>query len=137
MMADTTEVAQQTIGDIVANVSNALTDAVKQYGPDAVDLAMLAYRVDAVQTLAIGFLCLAAIAISIKLYLRFWKISEEFDRWDKGPARAVIGVLLGFMSLFLGVFTISCLLNAPIWLAAFGRPEVLIATKALKAAGLM
>ena len=46
-----TEQVQQTVQDMVKIVANAIDKAVATYGPQAVDLALVVYQVEAIQQL--------------------------------------------------------------------------------------
>ena len=134
----TQEITQETLSQIVGRVAGALEAAVKDYGPDAVDLALLAYRVDAIQSLVGAAVCLGFVAGIIFFYRWFWYAVSHLDAYDDRPmARAAVGAVSSLVSFFLGGIGVLGLIDAPKWVAAFGYPELLIATKALEAAGLM
>lgn len=131
------KVADNTITEILKTVSHSISDAVKTYGPDAVDLALVAYQVSAIQTLIVGFAFVVALIVTAIAYKKLWYAVADLNEEDRG----IILLTSGFFVIFLsGWFVIAAFLNltsVPIWLAAFGYPEVLIATKALIAAGLL
>lgn len=141
-MADTiTTVATDSAGQIVAEVAAALKDAVKEYGPDAVDLALMAYRVDAIQTIANGMILTAvgaAFAVVALFFGRKFKAEMEKDGYETYEVFygfAGGGALLGSVPFFVeGPSRLVVVYN---WIAAFGYPELMIATKALQAAGLL
>jgi len=127
-------IATDTIGDIAARVAGAMEAAVKDYGPDAVDLALLAYQVQAVQSLVFGVMGVVALIAITVAYVKIWRISADHN--DPDFAR-VFGAMAAIALGVCGLALASRLLSAVHWLAAFGYPELLIATKALQAAGLL
>lgn len=141
-MAEET-IPMASISEVIKQVSEAMSGAVKQYGPDAVDLAMMAYRIDAAQQIAIGIVCAISAIIIAKVYLRFWAWSgirmKDDPTNDEG---FVVGrMMLGIASVVIGGFTvvgsINKLIDVSAWIAVFGYPELRVAMKALAAAGMM
>jgi hypothetical protein len=143
------EVVKATLGEALAEVTTALKGAVKEYGPDAVELALFAYRVDAVQFLLLGLIGVVAIVAALMGYAKWWRTvgkwagpvdhggDRHFDSEDAMWSR-VFGciplLIVTIPAFFEGVLRF---ISAPHWVAAFGHPELLIATNALKAAGLL
>ena len=126
---------------VVDKVVNAMEAAISEYGADAVDLAMMAYQVEAIKLLLIGFASALPLLMVKVVYRAMRKLtSTVFDSDDDEVkfgcfmATMIYSVITGIMFL-VGIF--DFLANPVTWLAAFGRPELLIATKALQAAGLM
>lgn len=130
-------VADTTMTEILKTVSQSISDAVKTYGPDAVDLALMAYRVSAIQTLIAGFAFIVALIITGIAYKKLWYAISDFYDEDRAPIRFLSGLVAFSLSGCFIVAAFSNLISVPVWLAAFGYPEMLIATKALIAAGLM
>lgn len=131
------KIASETITQVVAEVAVALKDAAVEYGPEAADLALLAFRVDAIKTLAEGGVWLLILIAAWRGWLWFWAKSEEWDDDAKYPARMILGILGGTAGFLAFLYTAGVLIDIPVWVAAFGSPELLIATRALEAAGLM
>lgn len=137
---------EPTVSAIVAEVAAALKDAAAEYGPQAADLALLAYRVDAIKGLLLVPVAGAAIYGIWRGWRWLWKISEAWvdnpgtPREDTG-ARVIartVGTIVGGIGAFVfALVGLSRLLDIPLWIAAFGKPELLIATRALEAAGLL
>jgi hypothetical protein len=131
------KIATETITQVVAEVATALRDAAVEYGPEAADLALLAFRIDAIRTLVEGGAWVVILIVAWRLWMAFFVKSEDWDDDTKYPTRIIIGIVGGFAGTFIGAFAINTLINIPLWVAAFGAPELLIATRALEAAGLM
>jgi len=121
-------------------IAEALKGAVDQYGADAVDLALLAFRVEAAHHLMLGVMQLVAALIVWKLWRLLWAATQDgWDAADDGSkiARAlgtVAGMMFGGLMLAGGVLRVT---SISAWVAVFGYPELRIAIKALQAAGLM
>ena len=124
----------------MVEIAEALKGAVDQYGSDAVDLALLAFRVEAAHHLMLGVMQLVAALIVWKLLRWLWAATQEgWDEADDGAqmARAfggISGVMFGGLMLAAGVLRVT---SISAWVAVFGYPELRIAIKALEAAGLM
>lgn len=131
------KVADNTITEILKTVSHSISDAIKTYGPDAVDLALVAYQISAIQTLVIGFAFIVALIVTAIAYKKLWYAVADFHESDRAPIRFLSGLVVICLSGCFIVAAFSNLISVPVWLAAFGYPEMLIATKALIAAGLM
>ena len=121
-------------------IAEALKGAVDQYGADAVDLALLAFRVEAAHHLMLGVMQLVAALIVWKLWRLLWAATQDgWDAADDGSqiARAlgtIAGMMFGGLMLAAGVLRVT---SISAWAAVFGYPELRIAIKALEAAGLM
>lgn len=124
----------------MVEIAEALKGAVDQYGADAVDLALLAFRVEAAHHLMLGVMQLVAAFIVWKLWRLMWAATQDgWDDDDDGSqiARAlgtVAGMMFGGLMLAAGVLRVT---SISAWVAVFGYPELRIAIKALQAAGLM
>jgi hypothetical protein len=127
----------ETLTELTARVANAMEAAMIEYGPDAVNLALLAYQVEAIRYLGFGFIGLA-LALGVAAgYAKLWKISAAFEsEADRDGSRFACGTIVFFIMLF-PLSMIENLLSPAHWIAAFGSPELLIATKALQAAGAL
>jgi len=136
-MTDEITNPMQTIAEIAARVAEGMESAAIEYGAGAVDLALLAYQVMAIQELLLW----AILALPLMF---MWKASKALRSWaDDGSSegREIASVFVhiaGFIYSFIGVVALLQLLTSiPMWIAAFGKPELWIATKTLKAAGLL
>jgi hypothetical protein len=140
------KLATDTITQVVAEVASALRDAAVEYGPEAADLALAAYRIAAIQQLM--FVPLAAILIYLVVHGRhaFWKASAgwvetmssgHIDTGMRTTARTVYAIAGSVFSAVLIGTAISRAMDVAAWAAAFGYPELMIATRALQAAGLL
>ena len=140
-----------TVDNVMSNVASALADAVEEYGPQAVELGLAVYRIDAAQSLLNGFL-MTLIAISaIIAACRLWKLfswrhqNDSYGGHHKkgdltegaGTFRAFTLAIAGILCGIFGIPGLSSLSYIPAWMAVFGYPEVYMATKALVGAGLM
>ena len=136
-MTEVTKLADMSVDAIVAQVAQGLHDAAVTYGPDAVALALTAYRVDALQQIASGGVMLLFVAAIILGYRWLWKASKDWDEETLLGARGACGIIGGFVAIGLLIAAIYRFLDFPVWIAAFGHPELLIAIRALHAAGLL
>ena len=124
----------------MVEIAEALKGAVDQYGADAVDLALLAFRVEAAHHLMLGVMQLVAAFVVWRLLRWLWAFTQEgWDDADDGSqiARAlgtIAGMMFGGLMLAAGVLRVT---SISAWVAVFGYPELRIAIKALQAAGLM
>ena len=124
----------------MVEIAEALKGAVDQYGADAVDLALLAFRVEAAHHLMLGVMQLVAALVVWKLLRWLWAFTQEgWDDADDGAqiARAfgtIAGMMFGGLMLAAGILRVT---SISAWVAVFGYPELRIAIKALEAAGLM
>ncbi len=138
-----TETTQQTVQDMVKIVADAIDKAVATYGPQAVDLAMMVYRVEAIQQLVnAGVYVSISVLIAWIWLVPFRKmvikdlegVDGEKPFW---PIMTASGILAAFISLPMFSKHIQDLIYIPYWIAAFGSPELFMATKALSAAGAL
>lgn len=124
----------------MVEIAEALKGAVDQYGADAVDLALLAFRVEAAHHLMLGVMQLVAALVVWKLLRWLWAFTQE--GWDDADDFAQMartfggtsGVIFGGLMLAAGILRV---MSISAWVAVFGYPELRIAIKALEAAGLM
>lgn len=124
----------------VADIAEALKGAVDRYGADAVELALMAFRIEAAHHLLLGVLQLVVVFIMWKLGRWMWAATQEgWDAGEDGPAmaRVVGGIVGGIVGGLMFVAGALRLLSISAWVAVFGYPELRIAIKALEAAGLM
>jgi hypothetical protein len=131
------KIAETTITQVVAEVAQALKNAAVEYGPEAADLALLAFRVDAIKTLTEIPVILGICVALWKGWRWFWVKSEEWDDGDRFLTRCIAFIAGAVAFVSFGVEAIDRIIDIPVWVAAFGSPELLIATRALEAAGLM
>ena len=132
---------QTTITSMVAQTTAALKDAVSTYGPDAVDLALAAYRLEAAQQLLYGFLSFSLVLVTLwlgryipRIALENWKHADDSDRIYINTLGLILSSLASLMPLTV---TVEKSFDLSAWAALFGYPELRIVTKALEAAGLM
>ena len=137
---NTDTIIQNTFGQVMTNAAQAMSDAVKQYGPDAVELGLVVYRISALQEIVMG-LGLLIICVGLLVWFRF------LIKWQKEASltascadfpvygAAAVFVFMGGVGCFFSM--VGFLSNVYNWAALFGYPEVLITYKALVAAGLM
>lgn len=124
----------------LSEVAKTLKQAIDKYGPDAVDLALVAYRVDAIQTLVFGFAWAAVTFALFKIGQRVLQVTEK--DYQNGEEWAIFARVFGVgLPAVAGILTslgaLNDLLDVPAWVAALGYPELMIATRALEAAGLL
>lgn len=130
------EIEQETITAIIGRVATALEGAVAEHGATAVDLGLLAYRVDAAQAVVFGLIFLVPLAFIPKALNQVRNFEKEADFWGKGNGWflfcfVVIPASFVCLSVAFSSLTVVNLF------AAFGYPELLIATRALEAGGLL
>lgn len=132
------ETIQQGASEIIKVVANALESAVTTYGPQAVDLALAVYRVDAAQHLLHGFVAIAIFVGAQFFFIKkLWPLTERQRRSDSKEAfwfPYIFGTGLTGVGALHGLYN---LVQLEYWLAVFGYPEVYMAMKALSAGGLM
>lgn len=138
-----TEQSQQSVQDMVKIVADAIDKAVATYGPQAVDLATMVYRVEAIQQLVN-----AGVYVSISLLIVWiWLVPlrkmlvKNLEGVDSEEPFWVIMTASGFLAAIISLpmffMHIQDLIYIPYWIAAFGSPELFMATKALSAAGAL
>jgi hypothetical protein len=137
-----TEATQATIAEVVKQVADAMSQAMKQYGPDAVDLALMAYRVESAQQLLHGAAFCISLALLAYVFKRVWvwsgsKLDGSYNDEPIIVGRALGAIVSVIAGIVLAAHALARLLDASAWLAAFGWPELRIAMKALEAAGLL
>lgn len=130
------EAVSDQMDTAMVEIAEVLKGAVDRYGADAVDLALMAFRIEAAHHLLLGVLQLVVVFIMWKLGRWMWAVTQEGGEnaeilRDFGTiACAVFGGLM----LVAGALR---LLSISAWVAVFGYPELRITIKALEAAGLM
>lgn len=134
------EAVSDQMDTAMVEIAEALKGAVDRYGADAVDLALMAFRIEAAHHLLLGVMQLVVVFIVWKLGRLIWAATQEgWDANEDGPAmaRAVIVIVGGIVGGLIFVAGALRLLSISAWVAVFGYPELRIAIKALEAAGLM
>lgn len=134
------EAVSDQMDTAMVEIAEALKGAVDQYGADAVDLALMAFRVEAAHSLMLGVMQLIAVLVIWKLLRWLWDVTQEgWERADEGAGimRAGGGFFGGGLGLILLAAGILRVTSLSAWAAVFGYPELRIAIKALEAAGLM
>lgn len=135
---DSNTIIQNTFGQIMSNAAQAMSDAVKQYGPDAVELGLVVYRISALQEIVIG-LGLFFLGIGFLIWGRFfvkWERTSNRSTYEP-PLYGFCAALVLIVGVVCSVVSLGDLFNVYNWAALFGYPEILITYKALVAAGLM
>ena len=128
------------LGTALSEITDTLKNAVTEYGPDAVDLALMAFRVEAFQQLAWGVLLLIPALVYAISFKTVWAQTAKLTHWenaDRGAARLVYSIAGGIISVFTSLPGLNYLMDISAWAAAIGYPELHIAMKSLEAAGLM
>lgn len=166
-MADTSNIVSPELANVIGNLDNViadvskqLSDAVTHYGPDAVNLVLMSYRIDAIGQLSKGGICVAAMAALHIIVMKFVfnplsKIRKAAFQYDmnnvipEGDYHKIMSyedaATFTFMAVtaysvlqfFLLLGSYFFLADISAWIAAFGYPELRIAMKALYAASLM
>ena len=117
-----------------------LKEAAMKYGPDAVDLAMVVYQIEAIQQIVSGLFLLLLVHLTVKALRYLLAITAagwENDN-DGSVAGRVFGLIVGtIIGIACSLFAAERLLSVSNWAAAFGYPELMMAKRALEAAGLM
>lgn len=118
----------------VREISDAVKGLASEHGSDVIDLSLLAIRVEATQSIFVGFLSMTLLFFF--LYKTVPWVIRVYDECDMIPALFGWSVALFVLTLItvkkgLGIISI------PNWAAALGYPEVLIATNILKSAGVL
>lgn len=129
----------------LANVVTQLSELTAEHGEKAVDLALWAYQVEAARELAVSGvfgvgLVAAAVYCGRLAYGRFVYAGRDETSRSAGEGAVFVGVVLSIAAGIggaIGAMITAGLLSPTRWLAAFGHPELLIATNTLKAAGLL
>lgn len=136
------EAVSDQLDTAMVEIAEALKGAVDRYGADAVDLALMAFRIEAAHHLLLGVLQLVVVFIVWKLWRWLWSATrggwDDADADDGAQIARVLGTfacgLFGGLMLAAGVLRLT---SISAWVAVFGYPELRIAIKALEAAGLM
>ncbi len=121
------------IDSAVERLVNALERIATEHGPEAVDLAMTAYQVDAIQQVAGATIATMMIVPAVRYGRAF---AAEFAK-EENPVKCFTAGVAALVFGFFGLFGVIEIFVPVQWLAAFGSPEILVATNVLKSAGLM
>lgn len=127
---------------IVSQAAIALQNAVESYGPDAVDLALKVYWIEGVKGTIAAFLYALLIVASARIIVYLWGKRNEWEADAKkhkveGLPTLLVSCGSGLSILFCSGFVNAILNRIYHMAAAFGYPELLIVSKALKAAGFL
>ena len=132
------EAIQQGASEIIKVVANALENAITTYGPQAVDLAMMVYRIEAAQNLLYGAMIVALFGLGQFLFIKKWWPMTERQRKTHLEEAFWLPYIFGTGFTGLGaLWGLYEVVQVKYWLAVFGYPEVYMAIKALSAGGLM
>lgn len=118
----------------VEKLVTALERIATEHGSEAVDLVLVAYRIDAIQYLVLCVLGMLLIIPAIPLWRMFYREVIKDDEREYVSIPCLIGAAITSGS---GVVGFLSALSPVTWLAAFGYPEIMIATNVLKSAGLL
>lgn len=127
------------LGTALSEITDTLKSAVTEYGPDAVDLALMAFRVEAIQQLVGGLFLMLPVIICVANIKTVWNKTSGggWSSEDRGFMRGGYLVLGSIISMFTALPGLNYLTDISAWAAAIGYPELRIAMKSLEAAGLM
>lgn len=131
----------KSFNEVFSMAAKGIQDAIAEYGPEAVDLGLMVYRLEGIREVSLGVL------FSVFTFVAYYKLFKFSVNtvwpWLKATPpredRSWVAVPIVLVSLFL-IFLLGAatrIFSVYHWAAAFGYPEVLIAHKALQAAGLM
>jgi len=125
---------KQFIETAAKEVAMALKDAAAEYGPQALDMLTLVYRMSALQSIIVGIVFAIT---SLAIFRVAFKVKALLAQHNGDGAEYVpFAIGCGLAGIF-AVTAIAHIVDIYNWAAIFGYPEVLIAYKALVAAGLM
>lgn len=129
--------ALTSIDTAMSRIVEKLDTLATEHGQAAADAVLLAYQIDAISALLVRYLA-ALLLIGFGLWC--WRSARKggidvFDGKDRPPIEMVYTAAT--MMVIIGSVIVISSLHLARWYAAFGHPELLIATKALKAAGLL
>ncbi len=126
--------ALDAIDSAVERLMDALERIAAEHGSEAVDLAMTAYQVDSVGYV-IGWVLLGVASLGLfGACVVGFILGAQRDTTDE----YAMFLFLAFVTAAAAAGVIgNALTNVPTILAAFGSPEILVATNVLKSAGLM
>lgn len=136
-MDKTLEIANQLAHTLFSNVSHLAN----QYGPKAVDLVLWTVRLDGINAIFTGIICLVIVVGSIKLLPYCYKKFREFERSkEEGPCiffgagifasivACAISAIISFI-LLLNVWNYVAIVTPEVYLAKKTIDKVLISTK--------
>lgn len=131
-----------TIDQMMGEVFIALESAIEKYGAEAVDLGLLVFQIEAIRVLIsplIWFiLSIFFIIFFIKVVVKGFLVLKETGEETIESAGRIVSGGLGIVLFTIGfIVSLTEILNPVLWIAAFGYPEVYIATNALRSLGLM
>lgn len=132
-------IIQNTFGQVMTNAAQAMSEAVKQYGPDAVELGLVVYRISALQQILLGVVFVGLFVVLIVLSKWVHNLGVVYSNaggYDPFKYQMLTVLIAGSAGCSV-IFGVRLLLNVYSWAALLGYPEILIAYKALVAAGLM
>ena len=126
-----------TFEEVFVQSAIALQEAVATHGPDAVELGLMVYRLNGIRTVAAGLFAATIIVAAILAYVKIAaRVEAGLAQHAEGSAW-IVGAMITAIVCFFAMFKAPNILDLYAWAAALGHPEVLIAAKALMAAGLL
>lgn len=131
-----------TIDQMMGEVFIALESAIEKYGAEAVDLGLLVFQIEAIRVLIsplIWFIMsIFFIIFFIKVVVKGFLVLKETGEETIESAGRIISGGSGIVLFTIGfIVSLTEILNPVLWIAAFGYPEVYIATNVLRSLGLM
>lgn len=123
-----------TMADVFVIAAQSMSEAVTTHGPQAVELGLFVYRLEGLKVIGLGLL---ALALSVGLVVGLYKNhhAQTKDKWSEGAI--FLQLALYVLLVLSNLAAVAQLSSVYHWAAALGYPEVLIAYKALQAAGIM
>ena len=97
-------VIDKSLSSVLAEITTAMVDATKEYGPEAVDLALLVYRLDAAKSLLVAITMITACVIFMRVFFK-----SLIKRFPGGDQEVVfIHALVGTFGVpFFGIIAIK------------------------------
>lgn len=134
-MEKTDEVLATALSSVIAQMDSLTTE----YGAATVELAFRAIQMEALSIILQSLIWLAVIVAGVfaTKMLNAWRLAPEDAYSDRHMVFGAWLVPFALASIGTLSLVVSPLSKGYIWLAAFGYPEVYIATQALKSAGLL
>lgn len=145
-MADSSSTATSALDEatsLFVEGVKAVKTAVEIHGETAVNTALLVYRLESIQ-----YVVSSVVIFSISLFIFVWcfrvmrevickLIEHPSTKEEEIVPRMLLSSIFGFISLSILGVTFINLMNVFHWASALGWPEIMVAKRALEAAGLM
>ena len=131
----------KSFNEVFSMAAKGIQDAITEYGPEAVDLGLMVYRLEGIREVSLG------VIFSVFTFVAHYKLFKFTVKtvWPwlrEAPPRedrswVVVPIITASLFLIFPLGAATRVFSVYHWAAALGYPEVLIAYKALQAAGLM